>query len=543
MGRREGKIGFWEAFSIGVGGMIGGGIFAVLGLSIQLSHGGAPVAFLLAGLIALATAYSYAKLSRRYPSEGGTIEFLVRAFGTGVLSGGLNVMLLASYVVMISLYSYAFGSYGASLVGSNPLIKHALITLVIAAFTAVNALGAVVSGRAEDALVGFKLAVLILVVGAGMLFVDWGRLAPSNWPGPVSLVAGGMIIFLAYEGFELIANAGQDVEDPDVLPKAFYAAVLVVITVYVLVAVVTVGNLPYDVIIKARDYALAMAAKPSLGEVGFVLVAAAALASTSSAINATLYGTARASYMVAKYGQLPKAVEKPIWRQAYEGLIMISLASLVLANTADLEEISAAGSGGFLLIFLTVNLAALKLRREARVNPAVACVGAGATAAALAILTYRMATIAPEKLVVFAVILASSFTIEYLYRKLTGREIAEYVDHRLKQREENIRRWFEWVPRLIHHLRQEFRDAEIYLVGSIARGEEHAAHDVDILVVTENPPKSPEEERNVERRVKERAGLTPQHPVDIHFTHRKKKEESLKKAKHYREVGGATGGS
>ncbi len=536
MGRREGKIGFWEAFSIGVGGMIGGGIFAVLGLSVQLSHGGAPIAFLLAGLIALTTAYSYAKLSRRYPSEGGTIEFLVRAFGTGVLSGGLNVMLLASYVVMISLYSYAFGSYGASLIGSNPLLKHVFITLVIVVFTVVNALGAVVSGRAEDALVGFKLAVLILVVGAGMLFVDWGRLAPSNWPGPVSLIAGGMIIFLAYEGFELIANAGQDVEDPDVLPKAFYAAVLVVITVYVLVAIVTVGNLPYDVILRARDYALAMAAKPSLGQVGFVLVAAAALASTSSAINATLYGTARASYMVAKYGQLPKAVEKPLWKQAYEGLIMISLASLILANTADLEEISAAGSGGFLLIFLTVNLAALRLRKEAKANPVITGIGAVATAAALAILTYRMITIAPEKLVVFIVILIASFIIEYAYRKATGREIAEYVDHRLRQREENIKHWFEWVPKLIHHIKQEFRDAEVYLVGSIVRGEEHAAHDVDILVITENPPKTPEEEKEVEARIKERAGLTPQHPADIHFTHKHRKEESLKKAKHYKKV-------
>lgn len=537
MGRREGRIGFWEAFSIGVGGMIGGGIFAVLGLSIQLSHGGAPIAFLLAGLIALTTAYSYAKLSRRYPSEGGTIEFLVRAFGTGVLTGGLNVMLLASYVVMISLYSYAFGSYGASLVGpNNPILKHALITLVIIAFTVVNALGAVISGRAEDALVGFKLAILVLVVGAGLLFVDWGRIGPSNWPGPVSLVAGGMIIFLAYEGFELIANAGQDVEDPDVLPKAFYSAVLVVITVYVLVAVVTVGNLPYDVILKARDYALAMAAKPSLGQAGFVLVAAAALASTSSAINATLYGTARASYMVAKYGQLPKAVEKPLWRQAYEGLVMISIASLILANTADLEEISAAGSGGFLLIFLTVNLAALKLRRETRANPVVAGVGAAATAAALAILTYRMVTTAPEKLVVFVAVLVTSFIIEYVYRKATGREIAEFIDHRLRQREENIRRWFEWVPKLVHHIKQEFRDAEVYIVGSLARGEEHAAHDVDILVVTENPPRSPEEEREVLRRVKERAELTPQHPADIHFTHKRRKEESLRRAKHYREV-------
>ena len=98
--------------------MIGGGIFAVLGLSLELSGGGAPVAFLIAGLVALLTSYSYAKLSVRYPSEGGTVEYLVRAYGPGLLAGGLNMLLLASYVVMIALYAYAFGSYGAAMIGA-----------------------------------------------------------------------------------------------------------------------------------------------------------------------------------------------------------------------------------------------------------------------------------------------------------------------------------------------------------------------------------------------------------------------------------------
>ena len=111
----EGRIGFWEVYSIGGGGMIGGGIFATLGLSLELADGGAPLAFTLAGLIALLTGYSYARLSSRYPSIGGTIEFLVRAYGDNVLTGGLNIMLLTTYIVMIALYAHAFGSYGASI--------------------------------------------------------------------------------------------------------------------------------------------------------------------------------------------------------------------------------------------------------------------------------------------------------------------------------------------------------------------------------------------------------------------------------------------
>ena len=107
-------LGYWEVTAIGVGGMVGGGIFAVLGLSVELSSGGAPVAFLIAGIVALVTSYSYAKLAVAFPSQGGTVAFLDRAFGSGLLTGTANIMLWISYMVMLSLYAYAFGSYGSS---------------------------------------------------------------------------------------------------------------------------------------------------------------------------------------------------------------------------------------------------------------------------------------------------------------------------------------------------------------------------------------------------------------------------------------------
>ncbi|MEO1958124.1 MAG: amino acid permease, partial [Nautiliaceae bacterium] len=109
------KIGFLEAFSIGVGGMVGGGIFAVLGLTIDLAKGAAPIAFLIAGLIALITAYSYAKLSVKFPSKGGSIEYIVKAFGNNLFSAIANNLLLISYVIMLALYASAFGSYASAL--------------------------------------------------------------------------------------------------------------------------------------------------------------------------------------------------------------------------------------------------------------------------------------------------------------------------------------------------------------------------------------------------------------------------------------------
>ena len=127
---KEEKLGYWEVTAIGVGGMVGGGIFAVLGLSVDLTGGGAPIAFLIAGIVALVTSYSYARLSVAFPSQGGTVSFLDRAYGPGLLTGSANVLLWISYIVMLSLYAYAFGSYGASLFPADSSLpwKHILIT-------------------------------------------------------------------------------------------------------------------------------------------------------------------------------------------------------------------------------------------------------------------------------------------------------------------------------------------------------------------------------------------------------------------------------
>ncbi len=296
----DGKIGLRAVVAIGVGGMVGGGIFAVLGLAVQLAHGGTPVAFALAGVVALLTTYSYAKLSVAYPSRGGTVTFLDRAFGAGMFTGSLNVLLWLSYVVMLSLYAFAFGSYGATFLPEAWQVtgKHALICLSVITITGLNLLSAELIGKAEVWIVALKVTILLFFVGAGFAGIKTSQIAPGSWSPSLQLAAGGMIIFVAYEGFELIANTARDVRDAArTLPRAYYIAVGFVIALYVLVALVTVGNLAVDKIVAAKDYALAEAARPFLGQAGFTLIAVAAMLSTASAINATLYGAARLSYL------------------------------------------------------------------------------------------------------------------------------------------------------------------------------------------------------------------------------------------------------
>jgi amino acid transporter len=420
------KIGYREATAIGIGGMVGGGIFAVLGLSVDLTHGGAPMAFLLAGIVALVTSYSYARLSVTYPSQGGTVTFLDRAFGPGLLTGSANILLWISYIVMLSLYSYAFGSYGASLLSpsSQAFWKHVLISASVIGITALNLLKAKLIGEAEDWIVLVKLAILALFIAAGIGGINGARLAPSAWSPPLHIVAGGMIIFLAYEGFELIANSAQDVRTPaKTLPRAFYSAVGFVIVLYVLIAVVAVGTLPVTKIVGAQDYALAEAARPFLGQTGFVLIAVAAMLSTASAINATLYGTARLSYIIAKDGELPRVLERKVWHKPLDGLLITSGLTLLLANLADLSSVSIMGSVGFLLIFAVVNGANAKLADQTQSKRWLSLVGVGLCLGALASLLWETAKRSSRLLWIPVAMIGVAVLIEATFRVATGRTI------------------------------------------------------------------------------------------------------------------------
>ena len=420
------KIGLLSVVSIGIGGMVGGGIFAVLGLSVQLAQGGAPIAFMIAGVVALITAYAYAQLSVTFPSRGGTVTFLNKAFGKGLFTGGLNLLLLLSYVVMLSLYSSAFGSYGATFFPENirPIAEHFLISGIIIGITVINLMSADIIGSAESFIVGFKLIILLVFIVLGFPNIEFSNLAPSNWSNPLMLVAGGMIIFLAYEGFELMANTAEDVRDPErTLPRAYYTAVIFVIFLYVAIAAVTAGSLPVDQIVAAKDYALAAAAKPFMGNFGFILITIAALLSTTSAINATAYGTARISYIIARSGELPAALEKKIWNQPVEGLLITSALTLFVANLFDLSGISTMGSSGFLIIFAAVNLANARLHRQTKSRQWISLLGVIVCVAALVILLTQTARQNPQNLLVVVVMVGLAFTIELIYRQFTNRQI------------------------------------------------------------------------------------------------------------------------
>lgn len=416
-------MGALSAALIGIGGMVGGGIFAVLGTAVALAGGGTPLAFALAGVVALLTCYAYVKLSCRFPESGGTALFLDKAFGADLFTGGLNLTLWLSYLVTIALYASAFASYGMTFFSSRAAwLEHLLISLAILLPTAINLLNASLISRSETYIVISKLLLLGVVVGAGMFHLDTSRLETAAWKSPGSLVVGGMVIFVAYEGFELIANAAGDVREPRKnLPRAFFGCVIFVVLLYILVAVVTVGGVPGEVIRQQKDYALAAAAKPSLGQAGFTLVSVSALMATFSAINATIYGNARLGYSLAVDGELPEELEKKAWNRPVPGVVATAAISLAIANFIDLRSIAILGSAGFLVVFAAVCGAAWKLAGTIGARRWLCAVGFAACLSALAALLIHTAKDNPPALAIFAGLLGVAYAFEWLYPKFSGR--------------------------------------------------------------------------------------------------------------------------
>ncbi len=425
----EGKIGTATALSIGIGGMVGGGIFAVTGLTVELTRGAAPVAFVVAGIVALLTAYSYWRLSLRYPSAGGTVEFVNVAFGPGTLTGALNILLCLAYVILLAVYAYAFGAYGASLFpeGSQVFWTHTLLSGIIVLLVLVNWLGADLAIRSENAFNMVKMVLLGIFVVVGLCMpMDATRLATDQWVGPFELVAGAMVIFLNYEGFELIANASNSMKNPKrTLPIAFLGGVVLVMAAYVLIAIVVVGHLEFETIVANTDSSLSAAAAAFMGNGGRIMIVAAALLATSSAINATFYGSGRLTYLIAKSGELPVELERTVRGQPLEGMFIFAALTLIVANCIPLSAIATMGSAGFLLVFLAVNAANVVKWRETESWWWVSLAGVLACAVALtAMIWHTLATPGQAWQVwILMGMVGMSVLVECAYRMATGRSI------------------------------------------------------------------------------------------------------------------------
>lgn len=422
----KGPISFLGAVSIGVGGMIGAGVFAILGVVASASGSAMWLSFVIGAVVALFATYSYAKLGGRFPSSGGPVEFLVHGYGDNVFTGGVNIFMWIAYVIAITLYAKGFAAYFMTFFTSSPTsieTKVAAIGIVVL-FTIINFLGAKIVGRSETYIVVIKVVILVFFAVTGLFFAKGTQLSPAGWPGVQDILFGAGILFIGYEGFGLVTNAAGSMENPSrTLPRALFTSVFIVMAIYILVAITVTGNLTPSQIAASRDHALAQAAKPFLGTFGFKLLAVAALFSTASAINATLFGAANVSFAAAKDGELPRVFSRHEWNGGSGGLLITAGLVVLFTLLFDLSGISMMGSAAFLLIYSAVNVGHLRIISQTGARRWVVWVSLILCLLMFCLLSIYIFQNSKAALIALAITLIASFTGEWVFRRITARRI------------------------------------------------------------------------------------------------------------------------
>jgi amino acid transporter len=329
---------------LGIGAMIGAGIFALLGEAGAVAGAAVWISFLLGGIVASLLGYVCVKLGTRYPSSGGLITYLIEGFGRGRLVGTASWLgYIAAVVIVCSMVAVSFGSYATSLfVGDDPAgwWDNLFTTLLILVMVVVNVIGATFVARAQSLIVIGVLTAFAFFIVVTLPNVDLDLLAFGDYPSVSKILASVALTFFAYLGFNVITFTAGDLRDPaHDLPRAMFGALGLTSLTYILIAVCVFGTLTVAEVVKFGETAIAEAARPALGDAGYTLMAVAALFSTAGATNATLYASSNLTGMLAKERLFPSrfGVSPRLGPRLgpKSGLLLTAILVLVVANLVD----------------------------------------------------------------------------------------------------------------------------------------------------------------------------------------------------------------
>jgi amino acid transporter len=422
-----GSITVASATAIGVGGMMGAGLYTLIGLASTTAGVWLPVAFLVGGAVSVFSVYSYAKLGARYPSRGGAAQFLIRCFGDGVIAGGLNVFQFLGWIIAMALYCAGFAGYiRALLPWETPEWSGKLIGIgLIVAVVFVNMMGSKLVGRSELFVVTIELAILAVFAVFGLMKSDPGRFADNgdhNWLG--ILFAAGLL-YVTYEGFGVVTNSADDMKNPaKELPRAMFVALGIVVVVYVVISAIVVMTMSLPDLDASQGHVLSDAGAAVMGHVGFVIIGAAALLATASGVNATMFGDANLGFMVAKSGELPSDFTRGVWRGGNVGLVIAAALTALFVVFFPLSAVGSMASLAFLIVYGTVSAGHLRVYRETGAKRWLLVLAVALNLALfLLLLGYTIHTGPASTWITLLAVLALSFVFEVGYRKRTGRTL------------------------------------------------------------------------------------------------------------------------
>jgi amino acid transporter/nucleotide-binding universal stress UspA family protein len=374
-----------DATLIGVGAMIGAGIFVLTGIAAGVAGPALILAFVLSGVIALLTAMSYAELGSCFHDAGGGYLWVKEGLPkwNGFLAGWMSWF---AHAVACSVYALGFGAYfdevmlelGTSLPDWGFLSPAKLLAVVVALFIAyVNFRGASETGKLGNIVTMTKILILGVFIAFGLHVLlnrpDWtSALTPfmaKGWGGVFSAMG---LTFIAFEGYEVIAQCSEEIRNPRRnIPRAVFLSLLVVIPIYILIAVTSLvavqpgSTTPWDYLAKYKETALVQVARNFfIG--GGVMLLFGGLISTISALNATVFSSSRVAFAMGRDRNFPSFFSKVHRKNATpHWAILISLLIIVLmAVSLPIEDVASAASIMFLLLFLQVNVAMIRLRKK-----------------------------------------------------------------------------------------------------------------------------------------------------------------------------------
>jgi amino acid transporter len=420
----EHKMSVGGAVFLGVGAMVGAGIFALLGEAGALAGTATWVAFLLGGIIAALLGYAISKLSVTYPSKGGLVSYLHRGFGDSHLTGIASWLFYLAGVIVTAMVALSFGSYARSLLLPDDAAAgwvKVFGSLIVIAMALVNVVGADAVGKVQSLIVVILLGVFAVFIVATFGEVDLDFIAPSTYPSATKIVAAVALTFFAYLGFAVISTTAESINDPArSVPRATYLALAIAGGLYVLISVGVYGTLTVDEVIAAGDTALAEAARPALGDAGFTMMALAALLATASSVNANLFAAGGITANLAETRQFP-----PFFggRARYLGsrgaAISVGLV-LVLANFFDLSTIASIGSAVALAIFALVGVSGIKLRAQTGSKLVILLAAVIGTLVVLVLFCIDTAQNEPRVFIAMLVIFVLTVIFDVLWKRQRG---------------------------------------------------------------------------------------------------------------------------
>ncbi|MXO59129.1 amino acid permease [Altererythrobacter salegens] len=381
------------AWAMAVGGMIGGGIFSTLGVVISVAGHWAWASFLLGGIVALASGHSYSALTRQIDQSGGSYAYL-REMGWKRAARVIVWVLVAGYTLTVSVYAVTFGAYAAFVFGAPHWAALLAGIGAIVGLAGINLLGATEATVLEKVAVWGKLVILLGLSGFGLWHWAPERLVLDN-EMPIGFhdaLIGMGVVFMAYEGFQLLSYDYEEMRDaPRTIAVAMPLAILVTTVTYILVALGAGMLAGAQSIVENKEVALAIAGRDALGLFGFIAVSIAATFSAGSAINATVFATARLAEQAAQDGEMPALFARRDERDVpWFGTIVISASAIILVLVGGIEQLVEGGSLVFLGVFSLVNLLAILRKAGKRW---IALVGLTGSLSAALLLTLHLAGI------------------------------------------------------------------------------------------------------------------------------------------------------